>query len=140
MGGDSLSAHLSLLIPNAGAGLGERRAVKGAGDVSRAAATGGTMESDPATLGVFGTGPFGHSLDSYRATRRTDQRFLVPIRRDQNQCFRCSVLLNAPTSHGRPFQWGTWHGSGYPTLARNLPVIERSRKGLTAFSSSIRSP
>lgn len=64
------------------------------------------MKGDAASLGVFGTGPFGNALYGGRTTRGTYQRFLLPICRDQNQCFRSSVLLNTPTSHGRPFQRG----------------------------------
>lgn len=91
---------LLLLLLMRARGFRKGRPVQRAGDVSGTAAAGGTMESNPATLGVFGTRSFGHSLDSYGAARGTDQRFLVPIRRDQNQRFRSSVLFNAPTSHG----------------------------------------
>ncbi len=95
-------------------GLGQRRAAESAGDVSGGAAACRAVESDSSTLGVFGTGAFRHSIDFPRATRGTDQWFLIPIRRDQNQRFRCPVFFNTPTSHGRPFQRGMWHGSGYP--------------------------
>jgi hypothetical protein len=76
------------------------------------------MQRDSTPLRIFRARPLGHSFHIARATRGTYQRFLVPICRDQNQRFRCSVLLDTPTSHGRPFQRGMWHGSGYPLKHR----------------------
>src|SRR5215210_4891230 len=64
------------------------------------------MEGDPATLSIIGAGPFRHPFDRQRPAGGTDQRFLVPIRRDQNQRLWRAVLLDAPTSHSRPFWWG----------------------------------
>jgi hypothetical protein len=70
------------------------------------------MKGNPASRGIVVAGPFGHAIHVKRATRGTNQRFLVPIRRDQNQRFWRAVLLDAPTSHSRPFRWGlvarTW--------------------------------
>ena len=64
------------------------------------------MEGDAATGSIVVEGTLGDSLDRGGSTRRTDQRFLVPIGSDQNQRFRRPVLLDAPASHGLPFRWG----------------------------------
>ena len=63
------------------------------------------MEGYPSTLSIFSAGALWNSID-FGTAGGTDQRFLVAICRDQNQCFRSPVFLNAPTSHGRPFQRG----------------------------------
>jgi hypothetical protein len=55
-------------------------------------------------LGILVAGALGHPLDGDRTTGRAYQRLLVSVRRDQNQRFGRAVFLNAPTSHGRPFQ------------------------------------
>jgi len=64
------------------------------------------MQGDPAARGILTARPLGDPLDVGGTTGRTNQRLLVPIRRDQNQRLRRAVLLNPPTSHGRPF----WRG------------------------------
>ena len=64
------------------------------------------MEGDAATGSIVVEGTLGDSLDRGGSTRRTDQRFLVPIGSDQNQRFRRPVLLDAPASHGLPFRRG----------------------------------
>jgi len=72
------------------------------------------MECDSAALGVLTARSLGNPLDIGGTTGGTNQRFLVPIRRDQNQRLRRAVLLNPPTSHGRPFWWA-WHEPRNPT-------------------------
>jgi hypothetical protein len=64
------------------------------------------MEGDPAALGVLTARSLGDPLHVGGTTGGTNQRLLVPIRGDQNQRLRRAVLLNPPTSHGRPFWWG----------------------------------
>jgi hypothetical protein len=64
------------------------------------------VKCDPTALSIFGAGASRDPLYFNRATRGTNQRFLVPICGDQNQCFRCAVLLDTPTAHGRSFQAG----------------------------------
>src|SRR4051794_34527812 len=75
-------------------------------NVNGAAATCGAVQSHPTTRGVFSTRALGDSLDCRRAARGANQSFLIPIRCDQNQRLRCTVFLDAPTSHSRPFWWG----------------------------------
>jgi hypothetical protein len=58
------------------------------------------------SLDVVAAKSFRDSFDVDRPTGGTYQHFLVPIRGDQDQRFRCAELLNAPTSHSRPFQRG----------------------------------
>lgn len=78
--------------------LRKRRAAHGARNVRRGASTRTTVERDAAALEIVG-GTMGCALDLGGTARGTDQRFLVPIRSDQNQGFRCPVLLDAPASH-----------------------------------------
>ena len=61
------------------------------------------MERDSATGGVV-KGALGDSFDAAGVAGGAHERFLVPIRGDQNQCFRCPVLLDAPASHGLPLR------------------------------------
>jgi len=50
-------------------------------------------------------GPLGRAGDRRIATGRADQGLLVPVCRDQGQCFRRPVLLDLPPTHRLPF-WG----------------------------------
>src|SRR3990172_7347994 len=87
-------------------GFGKGRAAERSRDVSRRSAAGGAVERDLSALGVLGGGPLGGALHLARIAGGTHQRFLVPIRGDQNQRFRRAVLLDAPTPHSRPFRRG----------------------------------
>src|SRR5215210_5391801 len=87
------------------------------------------MEGDPATLSIIGAGPFRHPFDRQRPAGGTDQRFLVPICRDQNQRLGRAVLLDAPTSHSRPFWWGLVAQIWLPPPRHNLGVICDDAKG-----------
>jgi hypothetical protein len=62
------------------------------------------VEGDSASLDIIGAGSFGNPFYRYRATGGANQRLLVSVCRDQNQRFRRTVLLDAPTSHSRPFR------------------------------------
>ena len=73
------------------------------------------MQSDPPPRCVVGRCSFGNSFDGGGVAGRANQWFLVPIRRDQNQRFRCAILLDAPASHGRPFRQG-WYCKHAPRL------------------------
>ena len=64
------------------------------------------MEGYSTPLDVIGAGSLRNPIYRYRTTGGTNQRLLVSVRRDQNQRFRRTVLLDAPTSHSRPFRWG----------------------------------
>jgi hypothetical protein len=86
------------------------------------------MEGDSAALGVLTARSLGNPLDIGGTTGGTNQRFLVPIRRDQNQRLRRAVLLNSPTSHGRPFWWGLARTS-QPHPNPNLGPAFQRRKG-----------
>ena len=86
------------------------------------------MQGDSTALRIFRARPLGYSFDGNGATGGTNQRFLVPICRDQNQRLGRAVFLDAPTSHGRPFWQGCWHGSSYPThseFTETLAVAQR---------------
>ena len=82
----------------------------GAGDVDGTTAAGIAVEGHSTSLRIFAQGPEGSTLDIGCTARGTNQGFLVPVRRDQNQRFRRSVLFDAPTSHGLPFRQGL-HGT-----------------------------
>jgi hypothetical protein len=82
----------------------------GARDVDGAAAAGIAVEGDPAALRVFAQRSDGRTLDFGRTARGTNQWFVVPVRRDQYQRFRRSVLFDAPASHRLPFRQGL-HGT-----------------------------
>jgi hypothetical protein len=87
-------------------GFRQRGPIQGTWDVSSGPPTGAAMQGHPAAGSIFGAGPFRGSFNRGGTTGGTNQRFLVPIRGDQNQCFRSPVLLDAPTTHGRPFRQG----------------------------------
>ena len=57
------------------------------------------MERDPAAGGIV-VGALGDSFDGAGVAGGAHERFLVPIRGDQYERFRCAVFLDAPTSHG----------------------------------------
>lgn len=78
------------------------------------------MESYSTALGILGAEPFGDAVDCNGTTRGTNQRFLVPIRRDQNQRFRRSKLFYTPTSHSRPFRRGIVARIWLPHLATQI--------------------
>ena len=61
------------------------------------------MEGDLAAGGDGLVGAYGDPVDRGGIAGGADQRFLVPIRSDQYQRFRCTVFLDAPTSHGCTF-------------------------------------
>lgn len=97
------------------------------------------MEGDSSPLNIIGARPLGNPVHCDRTTGGANQRLLVPVRRDQNQRFRRTVLLDAPTSHSRPFRWGGWwHGSGYPTRV-NLGNLMVRRKGIPALAFDLES-
>ena len=60
------------------------------------------MKSDSAPGGVV-EGALGDSFDVGGVAGGAHQRFLVPICGDQYQRFRCTVFLDATTSHGCTF-------------------------------------
>lgn len=64
------------------------------------------MEGHPTTRSILGARSLRNTVHRYRTTGGTDQRFLVSVCRDQDQRLRRAVLLDAPTSHSRPFRWG----------------------------------
>ena len=64
------------------------------------------MEGDPATLKLVADGPGRRPLDFRCSTRRTNQRLLVSVCRDQDERLGRTVLFDAPTSHGLPFRRG----------------------------------
>ena len=76
------------------------------------------MERDTAARSIFGIGAFGSSINGRASTGGANQRLLVPVCRDQDERLRRPIFFNAPTSHGRPFQWGLVHGTGYPTTCQ----------------------
>ena len=70
------------------------------------------MQRDAPARGVVGGGAVGCAVDGVGAAGGAYQRFLVSVRRDQNQRFRRAVLLDAPTSHSvGPSGGALWHGS-----------------------------
>jgi hypothetical protein len=71
------------------------------------------MEGDSSAGSVFRARAFGRAVNREGATGGTNQRFLVPVCRDQDERLGRSELLDAPTSHSRPFQ----RGSGGTELA-----------------------
>jgi hypothetical protein len=83
--------------------LGKRGTAERAGDVGRDPSTSGAVQGNSPTGCVFGTGAFGESVYREGTTGGTNQRFLVPVCRDQDERLGRSVLLDAPTSHSRPF-------------------------------------
>lgn len=60
------------------------------------------MQSDSAAGGVV-EGALGDSFDAGGVAGGAHQWFLVPICGDQYQRFRCTVFLDATTSHGCTF-------------------------------------
>jgi plastocyanin len=92
------------------------------------------VQGDSASRGILGAQSLGHSLDVLRPAGGADQRFLVPIRPDQNQRLRRSVLLDAPTSHSRPFWWGLvariWLPHPHQTYGDSCP---RAKAGSGVF-------
>src|SRR5262249_18102995 len=58
------------------------------------------------------------------------QRSLVPIRRDQNQCLRRTVLLDAPASHGSALPAGGVPNNGNPARFANVRRHLARRKGV----------
>ena len=60
------------------------------------------MQRDSATRGVV-VGALGDSFDGGGVAGGAHEGFLVPIRGDQYERFRCAVFLDAPTSHGCTF-------------------------------------
>jgi hypothetical protein len=60
----SLTSHLLLFTHLVGSGrFRQRRSAEHAGNVGSGAATGLTVECDPATLGFFGAGSLGDTFD-----------------------------------------------------------------------------
>jgi hypothetical protein len=88
------------------------------------------VEGNSATWRVITVRSFRYPFDGQRAARGTDQRFLVPIRRDQNQRFWRAVLLDAPTTHRSALLVG-FGGTNLATPPQNnLGSVLRPRKGL----------
>jgi hypothetical protein len=80
--------------------------IEHASNVGGGAAAGGAVEGHSSAGCVIHRSPLGFSIDGGGAAGWANQRFLVTIRRDQNQCFRRPKLLDAPASHGQPFRQG----------------------------------
>ena len=87
------------------------------------------MKRDPTPGRVVGRRALGVSLDCARIAGGANQRFLVPIRRDQNQCFRRTVLLDAPASHGSALPAGVVPMNGNPARFANVRKRLARRKG-----------
>jgi hypothetical protein len=64
------------------------------------------MECDSAALEVVSENPPRSPFHVCGAAGGTNQRFLVPVCRDQYQRFGRTVLFDTPTSHGLPFRQG----------------------------------
>ena len=60
------------------------------------------MEGDATAGGVI-VRTLGDAIDGAGVAGGTHEGFLVPIRGDQYERFRCAVFLDAPTSHGCTF-------------------------------------
>jgi len=78
--------------------------------------------------------PLRGSFDSARIARGAHQRFLVPIRRDQNQSFRRAVLLDAPASHGSALPAGVVPMNGNPARFANVRKRLALGKGVGSHS------
>ena len=85
-------------------GFGKRVAARLAVDVDRASAAGVAVEGDSARRSFLVAVPVRGPLDIGGATGRTHQELVLAIGRDQNQCFRCPILLDTPASHGLPLR------------------------------------
>jgi plastocyanin len=101
-----------------------------AGDVGGGAAAGSAVEGDSPPGGVVGRRALGGSFHCARITRGAHQWSLVPIRGDQNQCFRRTVLLDAPASHGSALPAGVVPMNGNPARFANVRKHAARRKGM----------
>ena len=115
----------------------ERIGIEHAGNVGGRAAAGGAVQCDPAAGGIVGRRAFRSSLDCARRAGGAHQRFLVPIRRDQNQCFRRTVLLDAPASHGYALPAGVVRMNGNPAPFANVRKRPARRKGVRAVAIAL---
>jgi plastocyanin len=88
------------------------------------------MEGDSTPGGVVGRRALGGSFDCARITGGAHQWSLVPIRRDQNQCFRRAVLLDAPASHWSALPAGVVPMNGNPAPSANVRKRAARRKGM----------
>jgi len=111
--------------------LRKRGATDGAGYVGGGPAAGVAVQGYAATLEVVGC-PHGGAFDVGGATGRADQRFLVPIRGDQNQRFRRAVLFHSPASHDTALPAGS---DGMKMAYPNLHTIYRDRDGYAKVRS-----
>src|SRR5882724_8166374 len=111
-------------------GFRESIGIEHAGNVGGNTPAGGAVERDPAAGGVVSRRAFWGSLDRARVARGAHQRSLVPIRRDQNQCFRRTVLLDAPASHWSALPAGVVPMNGNPAPFANVRKRAARRKGM----------
>lgn len=92
------------------------------------------MEGNPTPGGIIDRRPIRGSFDRARIAGGAHQRFLVPIRRDQNQRFRRTVLLDAPASHGSALPAGVVPMNGNPASLANLRKHRALGKGVGSHS------
>jgi plastocyanin len=104
--------------------------VEDAGKVGGRSPAGCAVKCDFAARRVIRGRALGSTLDRAGITGGAHQRSLVPIRRDQNQCFRRAVLLDAPASHGSALPAGVLPMIGNPARQANLRKRLIRRKGL----------
>jgi len=117
----------------AGGRLG-RDAAPFAGKVGGAAAAGGAVQRNPAT--VPGAS-FGGAFDRSSPAGRAHERFAVAVCRDQRQGFGSPVLLDPATSHGSPFRQAETMPDGGKFRGRRGPAQRTVRRFGAAAAAAV---